>query len=134
MNHPREPIDLRTARDDDVHMTTHEQLQQAMDFDHVIQVHADGTITDANGIYAPELVDDDLSGEGWTLMSGYTGQQSYCGPVMHASEYIGGRLADDILAAPGYYVAILACYTDDTDGVVDDIEPEGWAVAFKPAE
>lgn len=99
-------------------------LASLMDFDHVIEVLPDGTVRERGDIYAPELYDGVLeSGTGWTLLTGYTGQYSYNGPVMHNSEYIGGRLASDILAEPGVYVALV-------NGTLEnDTEPEGWAVA-----
>lgn len=108
-------------------------LSDIMDFDHVIQVHADGTVTDARGVYAPEAYDwgdelvadidtDALERAGWSLMDGYSGQYSYSGPWMHASEYIGGRLERDILATPGYYVAIYPHGDED---------PDTWAVAYR---
>jgi hypothetical protein len=112
-------------------MTTHEELQIALDFDRVIEVHADGTITGASGIYAPEMYDDHVEAP-WTLMDGYSGQQSYRGPTMHASEYIGGRLADDILARPGYYVAVLSLTSEaDPDDPEDNVA--GWGIAYRPA-
>lgn len=138
------------------------QLDGMMELDHVVRVHADGTGTDAEpGIYAPELYHDDNDDYGpllsnWSLMTGYTGQYSYSGPVMHSSEFIGGRMAEDILAAPGLYVSVVvevldceecdadicgACDPDDL-GLVPaedcdhgqscsgDHEPAGWAVAY----
>lgn len=106
-------------------------LNDIMEIDHVVQVHPDGTVTDAppDAPMAPELYDAQLSGKGWSLMSyGYTGQYGYKGPVMHDSEYIGGRLARDILSEPGLYVAIVDRRSDDGDM---DSE-EGWAVAYRP--
>jgi len=97
-------------------------LSAIMDFDHVIMVKSDGTVTDdtPNAPYAPELYNEGIGGTGyasWELMTGYTGQYGYHGPMMHASEYIGGRMARDILSTPGYYVSV---YTPDG---------ESWAVA-----
>lgn len=93
-------------------------LNDVMEFDHVIQVHEDGTITDApSNIWAPSLDNDELDDSRWTLMKGYTSQYSYNGPMMHASESIGGRMERDIMDAPGYYVALY-------DG-------DEWAVAFR---
>jgi len=97
-------------------------LSEIMDFDHVIMVRADGTVTDdtPNAPYAPEMDNGGMEETGyasWELMTGYTGQYGYHGPYMHASEYIGGRMARDILATPGYYVSV---YTPDL---------ESWAVA-----
>lgn len=65
------------------------------------------------------------SGTGWTLIDGYSGQHGYSGPIMHASEYIGGRMVDAILAMDGWYVAV-ACETLD-----DGDEPAGWALAHR---
>lgn len=114
-------------------------LNYVMDFDHVVQVHAGGTVTDGpNGTYAPTFTGDSATGnaelddDGWSVMSdGYTGQQGG-GNVMHNSEFIGGRLARDILATPGYYVAVYCTWTpeDDTDEDEDDTV-EGWAVAYR---
>jgi hypothetical protein len=103
-------------------------LSDRMEFDHVIRVHADGTVTDEPGIYAPTLLDEQLDSPKWTLFTkGYSGQYSYNGPVMHNSEYIGGGLARDILAEPGVYVAIVADWSADDDQEKDTIE--GWAIA-----
>jgi hypothetical protein len=109
-------------------------LSDRMEFDHVIQVHEDGTVTDGPlGFYAPELYwfdgDDShhLDGGGsWELLNGYSRQDRYSGPIMHASEQIGGAMERDILAEPGIYVA-LVCYVVDPDD--EWPEPAGWAVA-----
>jgi hypothetical protein len=104
---------------------TRDNLNEIMDFDHVIRVHPDGTVTYPADVYAPELDDDDtvLGGE-WELLDGYSGQQGYSGPIMHPSEYIGGGMADDILSRPGLYVALVS-----SDGDTD----HGWAVAYREA-
>ncbi|WP_155981017.1 hypothetical protein [Nocardia sp. CNY236] len=44
---------------------------------------------------------------------------------MHATEFIGGRLAQDILSAPGLYAAVVVSPTDGSE------EPVGWAIAFR---
>ena len=93
-------------------MTTHAELQAIADFDHPFTVTDDGTLTDApSGIYAPDVFhsdsdDIDIMGDDWEALTGYTGQYSYRGAVMHASEYIGGALADDILSTPGTYAVV----------------------------
>lgn len=94
-------------------------LNDVMEFDHVIVVGEDGTVSDAEGVYAPELYDGEVS-SGWSLMGGYSGQHGHSGPIMHSSEFIGGGMADDILSTPGIYVAVVDCASDDADG---------WAVA-----
>lgn len=102
-------------------------LSEIMDFDHVIEVHPDGTITEPKGVYGPELFDDEItsSDSEWTLLDGFSGQYRYSGPMMHQSEYIGGGLERHIRSNPGQYVALVN-YT------ADDSEPESWAVAFRP--
>lgn len=111
-------------------------LSDVMEFEHVIRVHADGTITEPSGISAPDVYwsngTHDVQGNGWSLMNGYSGQYNYSGPVMHDSEFIGGRMADDILSTPGYYVAVIVY---DLDNAIENWTPDaGWAVAHKETE
>jgi len=133
---------------------TEENLNSVMEFDHVIRVHADGTVTDSpERVYFDEAVrsylvnpetwewEDEINlPEGWSLLSGFTGQYSYNGPVMHPSEYIGGGIARYILETPGDYVALVMesdCgYTQEfcSEESGCDCEPAGWVVATKPAE
>jgi hypothetical protein len=119
-------------------------LNNLMEFDHVIQVHEDGTVTEPSGIWAPSAdvdIDDegqileehekemirDVKSQGWNLLTGYSGQYRYSGPIMHSSEYVGGQLAKDILSQPGYYV------TTDVITLGPDQEIAGWVVAYKDA-
>jgi len=126
-------------------------LSDLMEFEHVIRVE-NGVATDRMpdgsriGLYAPECIHDGFThigetverhierGTGWTLMEGYTGQYSYNGPVMHASEYIGGRMEQDILAQDGYYVALVCSVLGDDPDASEDEEPAGWAVAYRSLE
>jgi hypothetical protein len=106
-------------------------LNDHMQFDHVIQVDADHNVSDApDDVWPPEIDDGDRVEQdgGWSLMNGFSGQYLYSGPTMHSSEYIGGNLERAILECPGYYVAVVV---PDRDG---GEEPEGWAVAFKEFE
>jgi hypothetical protein len=123
-----------------------------MEFDHVITVSADGTITDSTqdfyGDVSMELVDADSGrwelraelGDGWELLSGFSGQYGYSGPCMHPSEFIGGGLERHIRETPGHYVAVVVesdCgYTEDGCNAEDGCycEPDGWAVAYKPLD
>jgi hypothetical protein len=117
-------------------------LNDMMEFDHVVMVRADGTVTGGPpGVHAPEsVIETDADGQvlasheqewreslrrqEWEVFTdGYSGQYGYAGPVMHSSEYIGGHLAEDIARAPGLYAAVLV---DCADG-----EPAGWAVVFR---
>lgn len=121
---------------------TADNLNDVLGFDTgAIEVHEDGTVTDADA-YAPELYmevdadgqsihadDSDLHGQashaGWELLTGWTGQSGYRGPVMHASEYLGGRLAEYILETPGIYTAVVVETDDDSE------DAAGWAIARK---
>lgn len=106
------------------------RLNDVMDFDHVIEVREDGSVTDAEaGIYAPTVTDERCDDDRWALLAGFTGQHGYRGPIMHNSEFIGGALADAILTVPGIYVAVVAHWSPDNydDGVPDT--DEGWCVA-----
>lgn len=109
-------------------LTAHRDLNDVMGFDHVIEVLEDGSTIDRNDLYSPECYGEtggsiDFAGyKGWTALDGYSGQDRYSGPIMHASEFIGGRMASDILDEPGIYVAVVI---DDLD---DPEHPYGWAV------
>lgn len=144
---------------DDLRADAH-ALSLLMDFDRPITVGADGVARNEHpaDVYAPTALHDgpaDVLLDGrpwrehgdWELLTGYTGQYGYNGAVMHASEFIGGGLARDILATPGVYVAVaVECEPDDDDGdrwpgdspearqadYEDGTwrpEPAGWAVA-----
>lgn len=132
-------------------ITASRPLSDLMDFDHVIQVHLDGSVTDADGVWAPELHVGTLDEwayiegqpKGWRLMRGYSAQYGYPGPLMHPSEFIGGGMERDILAQPGLYVALVNYVTtgdEDCDDCTDDDGPcdshgiDGWAVAYIPGE
>ncbi len=123
------------------------ELNDLMEIDHVVRVHPDGTVTDAeDGWWAPEVyVNVDADGQcladsdeelyrivsPWRLMTGYTGQYAYHGPVMHASEFIGGRIEDDIRERPGVYVAcVVECRGPDRDADENE-EPAGWVVCYQ---
>lgn len=109
-------------------MITTDELNDVMEFGHVIEVRADGSIIDRPDLYAPECYGEpdgsiDFAGyKGWTALDGYSGQDRYSGPIMHPSEYVGGGLARDILSTPGVYVVVVV---DDLDEPED---PYGWAV------
>lgn len=117
-------------------------LNKQIEFGCPVVVKADGSIERAD-VTAPDLYDDELSDSAWTFFTaGYTGQHGYSGPIMHNSEFISGRLADDIVAQPGYYVALVSEYREcaecegieDEDYICDYDHAEGWAIAFKPLE
>lgn len=99
-----------------------------VEFDHVFTVMSGGTVTDGpSGIVAPESNDGQLSGDGWEYVDGYSGQYSYSGPIMHPSEFLGGRMERDILSSPGIY-AVVVDYASPEDGEEDDGDNvSGWA-------
>lgn len=120
-------------------------LNDLMEFDHVIQVHPDGTITEPSGVYAPEIslsaapdgqisaADDAdmvafVKAQGWELLTGFTGQYGYSGPLMHPSEYVGGGLEKHIRETPGVYVA---CVADVQPDGAEESESVGWVVAYR---
>lgn len=108
-------------------------LNEIMDFDSVVEVKDNGQIVYRPDEYAPELLDEQIDSDEWEFFStGYTGQHGYRGPIMHNSEFIGGRLESDILSTPGVYVAVVASWTP---GEEDDPDEgtilEGWAILRK---
>lgn len=128
--------------------TMGKELNDIMEFDHIIRVAEDGTITEPRDIYgyfdlnvAMDGTDQFEMSDGWELLQGFTGQYSYNGPVMHPSEFIGGGLERHIRETPGYYVALVVNGSCDYDGTTEcdvehgcECEPAGWAVAFKPSK
>ena len=113
-------------------------LNRVMELDHVIRVDVHGNVIDADHNrreeWAPELeVNVDAEPrvvgipvgqvEGWTLLTGWTGQHGYNGAVMHSSEYVGGALAEHVLSTPGLWVAL---------AVEHEGELSGWALAHLP--
>jgi hypothetical protein len=110
-----------------VQTVTAETLSDALEFDSPFRVYEGGKIGDGDGIYAPELMDDELIGDGWVFLSGYSGQDGYSGPIMHSSEYLGGQMAQDVLDEPGLYCMVPAYYTNDEDPA-DGPFIEGWAL------
>lgn len=103
------------------------KLNDLMEFDHVVRVDDSGNVDHASDVYAPSLSDGELDSSDWSLMDGYSGQSGYSGPIMHASEFVGGAIERDILATPGLYVTLVDYPSDET-------EPEGWAVAYRSEE
>lgn len=144
-------------------------LNRIMDLGHVIRVNPDGTIDEhparshPGTPYAPESVmmtdhdgqirDGDeedwirrVRDAGWEPERGWTGQYGYSGPVMHASEFVGGALADHVAETPGLWVAVeVSCLPDEAPDKNDedhdpedcetcersdagDYEPAGWAI------
>lgn len=118
------------------------ELNGVMDIDHVIEVLPTGHVRPRADIYAPTLHQEEIeSGAGWEPIRGYSGQYFPTAEgraknfIMHNSEFIGGRLADDILSRPGIYVVVVATWDPDEEDDDDDGETliEGWAVLYQEA-
>jgi hypothetical protein len=75
---------------------------------------------DGNGVG-----EEEIDGTGWAPVSGFSGQYGYRGPVMHASEQLGGGMADWVIENPGTYVVVaVECLSEE--GGDEDLEPAGW--------
>lgn len=81
-------------------------------------------------LWAPETWLDmaephDLGHDGaWEPVHGYSGaHEAGASAVMHPSEFLGGRMAEDVLTAPGTYVVV-----EVTDFDSGDEPPVGWAL------
>lgn len=138
--------------------TVTRSLNDIMEFEHVVSVDEHGNVSDDNlNLYAPEtlvVLDSDGqmissdSREGvaaldmpiapWVPLSGYTGQHGSTGKsfIMHESESIGSTLERDILAKPGFYVAVIVQGMPDSEDPeeVEDDYTVGWAVLYREAE
>lgn len=139
-------------------------ITDLMEFDHVVAVMPDGRVIDTDerynliDVYAPEvLIDYDgpfteaqigkshdaamvayLRDQGWEVLTGYSGQYLYSGPVMHPSEFIGGRLEERIREESGFWVKLsveIHPGEDDpeheSNGGSGESEAAGWIVARK---
>lgn len=127
-------------------------LNDIMQPDHVIRVKG-GVITESGfpaSVHAPELmIGTDADGSilaeherhliqdakryGWDVQTGWSGQYSYSGPIMHSSEFIGGALADHIRETDGYWVVVVAECHELRDENGDDItdNPAGWLLLHR---
>lgn len=117
-------------------IATPDNLNDIMEFDHVIEILPSGKIQ-ATGLYAPDDIEYDdrfpigidpdiqIGGHAWEALVGHSLHTGSA--VFHPSEYIGGGLADYLLATPGIYVVVVV---RDMDVNADDGEDDavGWAI------
>lgn len=139
-----------------------ETLNGAVEFDspfRIVGQMQDGRSVIENplaSVYAPSVylyTDKDHNGVGeeeidnvawnepqktWEVVNGYSGQHGYSGPTMHASEFLGGGMARDVLENVGavYVIVAVECLPDwqidenDEDdvflGQVIQDNPAGW--------
>ena len=73
----------------------------------------------------------------WEVVNGYSGQYGCAGPTMHASEYLGGSMAKDVLEDVGsiYMVVSVECLpnfeaSEEEDMLIRD-NPAGWMLLKK---
>ena len=86
------------------------------------------TTDDEYGSILKEHEDDYIEqarGQGWEILSGWTGQYGYHGICLHESEFVGGGLETHIRENPGLYVVL----TVDTENNEDS--PTEWVVAYR---
>jgi hypothetical protein len=102
-------------------------LDELVDFDRPFYVSPEKTLEFTEDI-APDILDDELSDEGWEFVTGYSGQHGYSGPIMHSSEFFGGRMAQDVLDRPGVYAITAAHYSPDEDDDTEETIMDGWAL------
>jgi hypothetical protein len=118
------------------------------EFDHVFLVTRRGVQDGPDGIYAPSVYHDDFdditidgvppADSDWRALRGYTGQYLYSGAVMHPSEFIGGRLAADIVDMSAeaelygrpllWTVTTVEVHPDEDD---DEPDPAGWTILYR---
>lgn len=106
---------------------TPDTLNSLVEFDSAFIVTSEG-IEPAASLYVPTVYNDDatdiyIESNEWEALTGYTGQYSYNGAVLHSSEYLGGGLARDILEDVGGIYAITT--VEDSE---DLDNPAGWCV------
>lgn len=112
---------------------------QHFDFDHCFTLHADGSIDEPSGVWAPNVYHDptgdvEIEDPAWSCVVGLTGQDSYHGACMHASEYVGRGVAEymlDMCQDDPVTFALVVVYVlpEDDDDESDDVA--GWAIAYK---
>ncbi|MHB8415615.1 MAG: hypothetical protein ACYDB1_09575 [Acidiferrobacteraceae bacterium] len=106
---------------------TPETLSRAVEFDCAFEVlYGDRICEPRDVLYAPDVLDGVLESDAWEFVDGFSGQDSYSGPIMHESEYLGGGMARFVLDNPGVYVMTPAYYSPEEEG--GDFVIEGWAL------
>lgn len=100
------------------------KLNSAVEFDSPFEVLPHGLVIAAHDVWAP-VVEGETTPDGWAFVDGYSGQYGYRGPIMHVSEYLGGRMAADVMAEPGVYVVVEPNDDDPRCTVCDD--PIEWS-------
>lgn len=102
----------------------------ALDFDTVFRILG-GAVVPCAGEYAPAVYHDEacdvvVDGSGWECFTGLTGQYSYNGAVMHASEFVGCCIASYLSehADEAMFALVVVNCLDSEDAA-------GWAIAYR---
>lgn len=123
-----------------------DKLRDMMESDAIVRVFDSGEFSAQHfgGLWAPEFSlevdgdgsliagwDDELKrqakAQDWSLMAGYSVAHLQGRSVlMDPAEFVGGRMADDILTTPGLYV-VVDVQVDDGD----QAGSAGWVVAYR---
>lgn len=108
------------------------------DFDHVYLIDGLGTISEEHrDLYAPDVTHDPagdvIVSDGWSVLTGHTGQHGYNGAVMHPSETWGDWATSDLMSRveEDGWVAFAVVEVRGEDGDYPEGGPIGWAVAWK---
>lgn len=114
-------------------IATSENLDTFMEFDWTYHVDDDGHMTEALDVHGPDVFVQEEGGKpivtlGWELLSGWSFQWMYSGPVMHDSEGIHPPMGEHILENPGYYVVTSVTYLGTGNTVCQecDAQPGEW--------
>lgn len=112
---------------------TADTLDNHVDFDRPFTLTPAGedaaTISYPGDITEPDVSlvqhgDVEVLGSRWAALTGYTGQHGYNGAVMHVSEVLGGRMADEMIRGGGTYVIV---EVREEDGSYPEGDALGWA-------
>lgn len=125
-------------------IVTAEELNTSVEFNSPFIVNEDGTVMMSDNSAPDEVIGGYETDEGayvhelyvdgnWVPWShGYTGQDRYSGPILHNSEQLSGRMAEDLLSEPGEYciceVSWENNYEPEDINYDDPLEVEGWVV------
>lgn len=107
-------------------------LDNSIEFDTAFIVLPNGEYVETSE-YVPTVYNDGthdviIESSVWEALTGYSGQYSYSGAVMHPSEYFGGGLLKDVSEDIGGVYALTGVYDLDDEGDLDII---GWTVLRK---
>lgn len=113
---------------------TRDTLSGLIEFDQPFTIGPDGSLSFPREVWAPSVyleVDGDgqyvggpdIDDDSWSFVDGFSGQYRYAGPIMHASEFLGGRMAQHVLETPGTYVVTVPYPLDGS-------EPDGWVLLY----